>query len=149
MQPLDLAARLRILRTKADVANDYEFAKMAGVARSSMSLYLNGKQRPKTSTLHRLAKAMNVDSDWLLGTDPTKKLTSNPPDAMPSQHCALLTTAYLDSPVNFNLLSMALVLCQEYFKNEPKPTLRQVLDWIAGPYALHATIPDAPVKLSP
>ncbi len=143
---VELAERLRVAKLKGGYKNDVDFAIAAGVARSSMSAYLNAKQRPKASTLHHIASITGVDLNWLLGT--------NAAASAPIQNhgtelnCALLTREFLDSPVNFNLLVMGVAICQEHFKNEPKPTLRQALDWIAGPYALHARIPDAPVKLS-
>lgn len=148
VQPLDLAARLRYVRLKSGVANDFHFAQLAGVARSSMSLYLNGKQRPKVSTLHRIAKATNVDLNWLLGTDlPNEAVSDAPP--VPSKSCALLKPELLDSQVNFYLLVLSLTICQDHFKSQPKPTLREVLNWIAGPYALHARLPDDPFRLIP
>ncbi|WP_297492499.1 helix-turn-helix domain-containing protein [Acidocella sp.] len=147
-KPLDLAGRLRLVRLKSGVANDFQFAQLAGVARSSMSLYLNGKQRPKNSTLHRIAKATKVDLNWLLGTELPNEPSSGALDDSPKP-CALLIPELLDSPVNFHLLVLSLTICQEHFKNDAKPTLRQALDWIAGPYALHARIPDEPVRLSP
>jgi transcriptional regulator with XRE-family HTH domain len=65
-----LADRLRIVRLRSDVRNDLEFAKLAGVARSSMSQYLNGKQVPRPPVLHRLAKATGTNINWLLGISP-------------------------------------------------------------------------------
>jgi transcriptional regulator with XRE-family HTH domain len=142
-----LADRLRTAKLKGGIKNDADFAKIAGVARSSMSAYLNGKQIPKPPTLHRIANATGVDLNWLLGTEHTSPLAI-PGDVL-GQDCALLTPEMLDSPVNFPLLMLSIWTYQANFEGKPKPTLRQVLDWIAGPYALHASIKDLNVKFGP
>ena len=51
--------------TQKDLAN-----KM-GVKQQMISQWINGKSNPKTSTLTKLAKALNVSSDYFLGGNNT------------------------------------------------------------------------------
>jgi transcriptional regulator with XRE-family HTH domain len=140
-----LADRIRIAKLKGGFRNDVDFAKAVGVARSSMSSYLNGKQTPKPSTLHLIAKIGHVDLNWLLGT-----AASMPPEPPPaSAETSALTAEMLDAPANFYLLILAVSACQEFHQNRERPTLREALNWIAGPYALHASISERKIKIMP
>ena len=46
-----------------------ELCKLAGVPKSSLSLYLSGAYEPKQDRLCRMAKALNVSEYWLMGYD--------------------------------------------------------------------------------
>ena len=40
-----------------------------GIGKSSMSFYLSGGHEPKRANLHKIAKCLGVDPDWLCGQD--------------------------------------------------------------------------------
>ncbi len=46
-----------------------ELAQRSGIRASSISDYLNGKYAPKQDKIDLMAKALNVDSAWLMGYD--------------------------------------------------------------------------------
>ncbi len=46
-----------------------ELCKLAGVPKSSLSLYLSGAYEPKQDRLYRLAETLNVSEYWLMGYD--------------------------------------------------------------------------------
>lgn len=138
-----ISARLRLVRIKSGAKTDNDFAKLAGVSRASMSQYLTGKQVPRPPVLHRIAAATGTDIDWLLGHDiRAAALHRMLPDAV-------FDAETLDAPVNFYLLLIGFQTCREAFKDKPKPTLREALKWVAGPYSLHSTIHDIEVKILP
>ncbi len=55
----------------------------------------------------------------------------------------------LNTPANFTLLLLAISAAQEFFASRPTPPLKEVLNWIAGPYALHTSIQEMKIKLVP
>lgn len=148
-----LPKRLNFLKRRSGAKNASDFARMAGVSRSSMSLYLMGRQAPRPDVLHRLAKATGVHIDWLLGTPAIvgASAPASSPGGSPASGHHILSPEMLDAPVNFYLLAVSLRTCKEFFDREarPKPSLRDVLAWISGPYSLHATIPDSDFRLLP
>lgn len=46
-----------------------ELCRRTGVHSSSMSLYLSGGYEPKQDKIYKMAKALNVSSEWLMGYD--------------------------------------------------------------------------------
>ncbi len=46
-----------------------ELARLSGIDRGSISLYLSGRYRPKADKLIRLAAALSVTPEWLSGVD--------------------------------------------------------------------------------
>lgn len=46
-----------------------ELCRRAGVHSSSMSLYLSGGYEPKQDKVYKMAKALDVSSEWLMGYD--------------------------------------------------------------------------------
>lgn len=46
-----------------------ELAELTGIARSSICTYVKGEYEPKQRNLYKLAKALDVDVDWLMGYD--------------------------------------------------------------------------------
>ncbi len=46
-----------------------ELCKLAGVPKSSLSLYLKGAYEPKQDKLYKIANALNVSEKWLMGYD--------------------------------------------------------------------------------
>jgi transcriptional regulator with XRE-family HTH domain len=146
-QPPDsLADRLRIVQAKAGFKTDREFAQVAGVARSTMSQYLSGDSTPRPATLHRIAAATGTDLNWLLGrpsrtgTGQQAPLLAAPFPDGPS----LLDIEVMDDAANFYLLAISLQLCRAHYAKArlKSPTLKEVLKWISGPYAVRSTIPD-------
>ncbi len=54
-----------------------ELCKLAGVPKSSLSLYLSGAYEPKQDRLYRMAETLNVSEHWLMGYDvPMERKTS-------------------------------------------------------------------------
>lgn len=48
-----------------------ELARISGIDRGSISLYLSGRYRPKADKLLRLAAALDVSAEWLTGVEST------------------------------------------------------------------------------
>lgn len=55
-----------------------ELCKLAGVPKSSLSLYLNGAYEPKQDRIYRMAKTLNVSEYWLMGYDVPMERNSSP-----------------------------------------------------------------------
>ena len=49
-----------------------ELARISGIDRGSISLYLSGRYRPKADKLLRLAAALEVSAEWLTGMESTQ-----------------------------------------------------------------------------
>lgn len=49
-----------------------ELARISGIDRGSISLYLSGRYRPKADKLLRLAAALDVSAEWLTGVESTQ-----------------------------------------------------------------------------
>ena len=60
--------RLSEALTKKGMRQD-ELCRRTGVHSSSMSLYLSGAYQPKQDKIYKMAKALNVSSEWLMGYD--------------------------------------------------------------------------------
>lgn len=46
-----------------------ELCKLAGIPKSSLSLYLKGAYEPKQDKIYKIANALNVSEMWLMGYD--------------------------------------------------------------------------------
>lgn len=46
-----------------------ELVEKTGIGKSSISTYLSGSYEPKQRNLYKMAKALEVDVDWLMGND--------------------------------------------------------------------------------
>lgn len=68
-----LGDRLRQLRTENHLRQD-QIARLAGVERSSVSLWESNLRQPSYSTLVRLANLYGVTTDYLLGRTDDKLL---------------------------------------------------------------------------
>ena len=55
-----------------------ELCKLAGVPKSSLSLYLSGAYEPKQDRIYRMAKTLNVSEHWLMGYDVPMERNSVP-----------------------------------------------------------------------
>ena len=55
-----------------------ELCKLAGVPKSSLSLYLSGAYEPKQDRLYRMAETLNVNEYWLMGYDVPIKRNISP-----------------------------------------------------------------------
>lgn len=54
-----------------------DLAKAAGLQQSALSHYENGVRRPSFTNLRRLASALNVTTDYLVGQAPVKNAESD------------------------------------------------------------------------
>lgn len=54
-----------------------DLVEKAGVPKSMLSYYLNGKTKPKADRLHIIAKVLDVSEAWLLGYDVPKHRTAD------------------------------------------------------------------------
>ena len=52
--------------------NCNQLSKMSGVSRSNISRYLQEEYAPKVENAMRIAEALNVDFEWLIGTSEIK-----------------------------------------------------------------------------
>ncbi|MFO7323676.1 MAG: helix-turn-helix transcriptional regulator [Chloroflexota bacterium] len=75
--------RLREMRRKRQLTQD-ELAERLGFGQSQMNKYENGKSDPTPEVLVRLARELEVTTDWLLGLvdDPTSHLQERDLTAM-------------------------------------------------------------------
>lgn len=46
-----------------------DLCKLAGIPKSSLSLYLKGAYEPKQDKIYKMADALNVSEKWLMGYD--------------------------------------------------------------------------------
>ena len=60
------ASRLRS-RMEEQKESQTSLAKIVGVQRQTISLYATGQHNPNAYVLAKIARALNVSSDWLLG----------------------------------------------------------------------------------
>lgn len=59
--------RLALLMKQRKISQK-ELAQKAGVTESAMSYYVKGVRTPRSNVLIRIAKALNITTDYLLGT---------------------------------------------------------------------------------
>lgn len=62
-------ARVRIMRNCLGMTQE-DLAKKIGVTNQAVAAYEKGKREPPFGNLIRLARALNVTADWLIGTAP-------------------------------------------------------------------------------
>lgn len=61
-----------------------DLCKIAGVPKSSLSLYLSGAYDPKQDRVYDMAKALNVSEAWLMGYDvPMERIEEKKPPEEP------------------------------------------------------------------
>lgn len=46
-----------------------DLVERTGINKSSISTYISGAYEPKMKNIHRIAKALNISTEWLLGYD--------------------------------------------------------------------------------
>lgn len=46
-----------------------ELVEKTGIGKSSISTYISGEYEPKQKNLYKIAKALDVDISWLMGSD--------------------------------------------------------------------------------
>ena len=68
--------RLNELLEEKQIPQD-EFAKKVGIASGTLSNYCSGKVLIKSEFLPKIAKALNVSTDYLLGVSEVKKYSYN------------------------------------------------------------------------
>lgn len=59
--------------------NQSDLCKLAGVPKSSLSLYLREAYEPKQDKIYKMASALNVSEFWLMGYDVPMERESTPP----------------------------------------------------------------------
>lgn len=68
----DFGERLTAARDKRDM-NQAELAKRAGLQPAAIGHFERGRRKPSFANVRALAKALNVNSDYLLGRTPDMK----------------------------------------------------------------------------
>lgn len=63
--------------TLIEKCKEYEKQYGAKITRSDISFYLSGRSKPKSNKLTILARALNVNPEWLLGADVPMEYDSN------------------------------------------------------------------------
>lgn len=59
-----------------------DLCKLAGIPKSSLSLYLKGAYEPKQDKIYKMANALNISEMWLMGYDvPMQREDSTPTTA--------------------------------------------------------------------
>lgn len=71
--------RLKELMTYYDVTQA-DICQKTGLPKSVVSLYVNGKRRPRIDKLDRIAKAYDIDVSWLMGYNVPMKRTKDNSD---------------------------------------------------------------------
>ena len=67
------AQRIQYLMEKQGLKQT-DLARMTGIDKSSISLYLSGKYKPKGDKVHLIAKALNTDPAFIMGFDSEEKV---------------------------------------------------------------------------
>lgn len=62
-----------IIRTKG--ISQKELAKKTGITESAISCYVNGTRVPRSDVLSRIAKVLDISTDYLMGNDLAGKLS--------------------------------------------------------------------------
>ena len=57
-----------------------ELCRLAGIPKSSLSLYMSGAYEPKQDKIYRMAVALNVSEAWLMGYDVPMEREKNAPE---------------------------------------------------------------------
>ena len=57
----------------ANRINASELARRVGVSRQVISQYRSGKSVPRVPTIRRICQELNIDVDWFLGLNETRK----------------------------------------------------------------------------
>ncbi len=55
-----------------------DLVKKAGISKASLSTYIKGVYEPKQKNIHKIAKALNVSEEWLMGYDVPMERSSKP-----------------------------------------------------------------------
>ena len=63
-----IAERLKAVINKRGISQQF-LAEQIGVTKATMSRYINGSRTPKGNIISKLADALNVSTDYLLGVD--------------------------------------------------------------------------------
>jgi transcriptional regulator with XRE-family HTH domain len=55
-----------------------EFSRLSGINKSSMSRYLSGERLPRAKVIASMARVLEVEPGWLLGSDITEPVVKAP-----------------------------------------------------------------------
>lgn len=113
-------------------------AKRSGVPFSSIHEYLKGTEM-KLSRAAQIAQACDFSLDWLAWGGKSAKPDGESESTLFGEDMMLL-------PVNFWMLAVGVRMCQEAFSRADKPTLQEVVEWLAPNYRRGYQLPDMPFE---
>ncbi len=117
-------------------------SKLTGMPAPTLNNYLAGRDM-KASAMVTLAEACGVSLSWLAtGAGAMRGSGEN----LPAWAASFGDT--LNQPGNFYILCLLLSSCQEYYTRlGVKPSLAEILEWVAQPYTKGFKMPDQPIVL--
>lgn len=62
----NVAKRIKKAMDAANI-NQTELAEKTGISKGAISSYLSGRYKPKTETIVKIARVLNVSESWLMG----------------------------------------------------------------------------------
>ena len=100
-----IGEKLLILREERNLKQK-ELAELAGITEATLSRYENGKREPKGEIISRLAKILNVTTDYLLNDEDSNKKIDTYLDINPNELFAdQLINGFKDKNINLDSLS--------------------------------------------
>lgn len=100
-----IGEKLLILREERNLKQK-ELAELAGITEATLSRYENGKREPKGEIISRLAKVLNVTTDYLLNDEDCNKKTDTYLDINTNElFVDQLINGYKDKNINLDSLS--------------------------------------------
>ncbi len=136
----DIAERADRLRLAVTNANGpAAVANRAKMPLPTLTNYLGGRDM-KASAMVKLAAACNVTVQWLANGTDGIQMESN-------AEGAIFGRDMMERPANFWLLVILIRTCQEAFSRAERPTLREVIEWVAPSYRRGHALPDRPIEL--
>lgn len=55
-----------------------DLVRKSGISKASLSTYIKGVYEPKQKNIHKIAKALNVSEEWLMGYDVPMERSTKP-----------------------------------------------------------------------
>ena len=81
--------------------NRSDLCKLAGVPKSSLSLYLRGAYEPKQDKIYKMAEALNVSEFWLTGYDvPMEREKQHPTTTKLTESEKIMLELFRQIPTN-------------------------------------------------
>ena len=134
-----LGQRILALRSRAGLSQ-HAVARRAGLDPSYLSRIENGRVRPKVGTAMKVAKALRVSANDLLGPSPTDGEGRRCP-VSPSGHCMVELVQIHKSPASseppaFTPLQLKVLRKFAYLLQHRDPAVLKALDVLFGQLAL-------------